>query len=148
MMHPSQEKRGKNQAKKPKSDKDTAVPKEKELTYGVESLNLGNPAVESENDSKLLLAQLREVQMANKKYINNSIKRECNVPYNFLNPTKHARTKNSHYSPILKDFMNTRSGRENFKNLQIFLESGISSTIMMGKLTSNLKYKKTSKTVW
>ena len=42
--------KGKNQAKKPKSDKDTAVTKEKENSYGIERLNLGNPAVESEND--------------------------------------------------------------------------------------------------
>ena len=41
-------------AKKPKSDKDTTIPEEKELTYGIDCLNIGDPAVESENDSKLL----------------------------------------------------------------------------------------------
>ena len=39
-------------AKKPKSDKDTTIPEEKELTYGIDCLNIGDPAVESENDSK------------------------------------------------------------------------------------------------
>ena len=35
----------KSQAKNPKSDKDTAVPEEKEHTYGIDCLNLGDPAV-------------------------------------------------------------------------------------------------------
>ena len=39
--------RVKSQSKKPKSDKDTTVPKDKERTYGIDSLNLGDPAVES-----------------------------------------------------------------------------------------------------
>ena len=38
--------------------------------------------------------------------------------------------------------MNTRSGRKRFINLQILLESGSSSTIVIGKLTSKLKRKK------
>ena len=44
--------KGKNQVNKPKSDKDTAVPEEKERTYGIDRLNLGNPAVKSEKDSE------------------------------------------------------------------------------------------------
>ena len=43
---------GKSQAKKPKSDKDTVIPEEKENTYRIDRLNLGDPVVESENDSK------------------------------------------------------------------------------------------------
>ena len=35
----------KSKANKPKSDKDTAVPEEKEHTYGIDCLNLGDPAV-------------------------------------------------------------------------------------------------------
>ena len=42
----------KSKANKPKSDKDTAVPEEKELTYGIKRLHLGDLAVESEYDSK------------------------------------------------------------------------------------------------
>ena len=46
----SRKKKGESQAKKPKSDKDTTVPKQKERTYGIDRLNLGDPAVESGND--------------------------------------------------------------------------------------------------
>ena len=44
--------------------------------------------------------------------------------------------------------MNTRSGRANFKSFQIMLDSGSSSTIVMGKLTSKLKLKESEKTMW
>ena len=50
MMHPYQLVRGGNQAKNPKSDKDTAFPKEKEHVYGIDRLNIGGPAVELESD--------------------------------------------------------------------------------------------------
>ena len=65
MMHPPQERREKPQANKPKSDKETAVTKEKEHTYDIDRLNIGDPAVELENDSKWILAQLREVHTSN-----------------------------------------------------------------------------------
>ena len=71
------------QTKNPKSDNDTIVLKEKERTYGIDRLKLGDPAVKSENDSELPLAELREGQIANKKYRNNSIKGECNVLSSF-----------------------------------------------------------------
>ena len=45
-------KKGKIQAKKPNIDKDTEFTEENEHTYGIDRLNLGNPSVESENDSK------------------------------------------------------------------------------------------------
>ena len=51
-----------------------------------------------------------------KKYRNKSIKREYNLLSNFLNPTKRARTKNINYSPILQGYINTRNGRDKFKN--------------------------------
>ena len=44
--------KGKIQANKPKSDKYTAVLVEKERTYGIDGLNMVNPAVESGNDSE------------------------------------------------------------------------------------------------
>ena len=47
MMHTSQEKRRGEVGKNPKSDKDTAVPSKKEHIYGIDRLNLGDPAVES-----------------------------------------------------------------------------------------------------
>ena len=80
--------KGKSQAKKPKSDKETATPEEKERTYGIDRLNIGDPAVESENESERVLMQHKEGHMANKKYGNNNIKRDCNVLSNFLNAKK------------------------------------------------------------
>ena len=44
--------KGKIQAKKPKIDKNTAVPEEKERTYGIDRLNLGDPAVKLGNESE------------------------------------------------------------------------------------------------
>ena len=43
--------------------------------------------------------------------------------------------------------MNTFSGWAKFKNLQFLLDSRSSSTIVMGKLTSNLKKKESAKTM-
>ena len=86
-------KKGKSQSKNPKSDKDTEVPKDKELTYGIEHLNLVDPAVESENESEWLLIQRREGHMSHIKYRNNSIKHECNVLSKTFNPEKRARKK-------------------------------------------------------
>ena len=42
----------KNSGKEPKSNKNTSVPKEKGQTYGDDHLNIGEPVVKSENDSK------------------------------------------------------------------------------------------------
>ena len=58
---------------------------------------------------------------------------------------KCARTKNSHYSPIILACMNTHSGKASFKNFQILLDSGSSSTIVIRKLTSNNKSKEITK---
>ena len=38
--------------------------------------------------------------------------------------------------------MNTRNGRENFKSFKILLESGCSSTILMGRLVEKLHLEK------
>ena len=43
----TKKKKGGNQAKNPKSDKDTAVLSEKERAYEIDRLNLGDRAVES-----------------------------------------------------------------------------------------------------
>ena len=43
-IHPKKNEE-KNHAENPKSDKDTAVPQEKELAYGIDSQNLGDPVV-------------------------------------------------------------------------------------------------------
>ena len=138
----------KSQAKNPNINKDTAVPKEKKHTYEIDRLSLVNQAVKSENDSKWLLAQRREGWTRNEKQINNSIKHEYNALYNFLNPTKRTGTKNSHFSPILRGCMNTRSRRAKFKKLQIIFDNRRSSTIMKGKLTPKLKSKEALKNMW
>ena len=45
-------KKEKNQATNPKSEKDAAVPAEGESNYGIERLNIGEPANDSEDDSE------------------------------------------------------------------------------------------------
>ena len=57
-----------------------------------------------------------------KNMINNnkSLTQEFNVIYNILNPMKCAKSKNSHYSPILQDCMNTRSGKAKFRNFESY----------------------------
>ena len=44
--------------------------------------------------------------------------------------------------------MNTHSGREKFRNFQIILNIGRSSTILMDNLTSKLKQKETTMNRW
>ena len=44
--------------------------------------------------------------------------------------------------------MNTRSVKSRFKNFRILLDSGNSSTIVKGKLTSKLKSKETVENTW
>ena len=83
MMHPSQGKRREENQEKPKSDQDNAAPSEDGLTYGIYRMSLVETTNYPEIDSKLIPAQCREGQMANKNYKNNSSKRECNILSNF-----------------------------------------------------------------
>ena len=82
MSLPQRKKRGITEAK-PKSDKSDAAPSEDGRTYGINCLNLAEPANDLESDSECLLGQYKEGHMANKSYINNSTKCECNMIYNF-----------------------------------------------------------------
>ena len=41
---------------------------------------------------------------------------ECNLLHDILNPSKRTKSISSHYSPILHRCMNTKKGREKFKN--------------------------------
>ena len=59
---------------------------------------------------------------------------EYNLLHDIINPPKRAKNISSHYSTILNGFMNTRKGRVKFKNFQILLDSGCSSTIVMIRL--------------
>ena len=65
---------------------------------------------------------------------------ECNLLHNIKNPYKCTKNINSHYSPILYGWMNTRKGRAKFKN-RIISDSGYSSTILMRRLISKLNLK-------
>ena len=102
-------------------------------------LNLGEAEHNSDNKFAWILAQRRIGQITNEIRKYNSVTHECNVISNILNTTTHAKSNIDHYSPILKGCMNTCSGREKFRNFWILLDSGSSSTIMMGNLTSKLK---------
>ena len=76
-----------------------------------------------------------------KKKVNNIA--ECNVLYGMINPSKRTKLLNSHYSPILIGCMNTRKGKSRFKNFQILLDSGCSSTvILVRRIKKNLLLKK------
>ena len=63
MIHPSQEKEWKKAVKNPKSGKDTAVSSDKEGAYAIDLLNLGEPTITSESESKCLLVHCSEGQM-------------------------------------------------------------------------------------
>ena len=67
---------------------------------------------------------------------NNEVKNVagCNLIYDITNFPKRAKSKNSHYSPILHECINTIKGKANIKTLLILLESVCSSTIVMWRL--------------
>ena len=73
---------------------------------------------------------------------------EWNLLHNIINPTKHAATLNSHYSPILHGCMNSRKIRANFKNFRIILDNGFSSTIVMGRLVEGIHLEKDAVMQW
>ena len=57
-----------------------------------------------------------------------------NLLYDIINPSKHTKILNIHYSPILYGCMYTRKCGAKFENLGILLDSGCSSTIVMRRL--------------
>ena len=59
---------------------------------------------------------------------------EFNLLHDILNSPKRTENPNSHYYYILSGCMNTRKGREKFKNFRVLLDSGCSSTIVMGRI--------------
>ena len=58
--------------------------------------------------------------MSNKINKDKIFTHEWNLLSNILNPMKCAKSKNSHYSPILQGCMNTHSGRENLENFRSY----------------------------
>ena len=63
---------------------------------------------------------------------------ECNLLHDIINPHKRAKNINIHYYPIIHRCINTRKGRAKFKNFQILLNGGCSSTIVMRMLVQNI----------
>ena len=75
-------------------------------------------------------------------------KSECNLLHDIINPPKCAKKLNIHYSPIIYRCMNTRKGRAKFKNFRIILDSGCSSTIVMGRLVKKSGLEEDSPMQW
>ena len=91
--------------------------------------------------------QVSKEHMVNKMNIIISTRHDCNVISNPLGSTKCTKIKMSHYSLILQGCMNTCSGRVKFRDFIILLDSGRSSTIVMGKLKAKFKQKETTITL-
>ena len=73
---------------------------------------------------------------------------EFNLLHDIINPPKRAKNLKSSYSPILHGFMNTRHGRSKFNNFQILLDSGCSTTIIIGRLVEKLSLEKYALMQW
>ena len=71
-----------------------------------------------------------------------------NLLHDIINPPKRTENIDSHYSPILHGCMNIRKGREKFKNFQILLDSGCSSTIVTRSLVEKLHPEKDTVMQW
>ena len=63
---------------------------------------------------------------------------EWNLLHDIFNPPKCSKNINSHYSPILHECMNTRKGRDKFKNFQIILDSVCISMIVTRRIVEIL----------
>ena len=86
--------------------------------------------------------------MSNNIKIDKIIIHECNILADILNPTKRAKSKYNNYSPIQQGCINTCSGRELFRKFRILLNSRSISTIITVEMTSKLKPKKSTDTMW
>ena len=73
---------------------------------------------------------------------------ECNLIHDIIKPPKRTKILDSHYYPILHVCMNNRHGREKLKNFRILLDSGCSSTIVMGNLVEKLHPEKYAVMQW
>ena len=62
---------------------------------------------------------------------------EWNLLHDMINLLKLTKNLNSHYSPVLQGCINTQKGKQKFKKFRILLDSGCSSTILMGRLIQN-----------
>ena len=73
---------------------------------------------------------------------------ECNLLHDIRNPSECKKKFNSPYSPILTECTNTRKGRSEFKNPRILLDSGCSSTIVMGRIIKTISPKEYAMMQW
>ena len=67
---------------------------------------------------------------------------ECNLIHYTINPPKHTKHLNDHYSPIIHGCMNTRKGKANFSNFRILLNIGCSYSIVFVRIVKTLNHKK------
>ena len=72
----------------------------------------------------------------------------CKLLHDVINPPKLTKYLNSHYSPIIHEFMNTRIGIEKFNNFQILLCDGCSYALVMGSLVEKLNHEKDDVMQW
>ena len=73
---------------------------------------------------------------------------ECNLLHNIINHPRGNKILNIHYSRTLHGCMNTRHGREKFKNFRNILYIVCSSTIVMGGLVEKLHPKNDAMMQW
>ena len=66
---------------------------------------------------------------------------EFNLIHDIINTPKRTKNLNSHHSPILHGFMNTRNDKAKIENFRIILDIGFSSSIIMGRLVEKLSPK-------
>ena len=71
-----------------------------------------------------------------------------NLLHDVLNPYKHTKNKNSHYSPIIHVCMNTGKGRDKFKTFWILLDSECGYTIVIVRLIRKLTPKEDAVIKW
>ena len=63
-----------------------------------------------------------------------------------INPTK--KGKNRHYTPVLLGSVNGRLGKAKYRTIRIIMDSGASSSIVLGKHTQTLRQKNTQTVKW
>ena len=107
--------------------------------YQVENMSLGEAKEKIEwrkraleYESSHVIKNLAKMIYINDNEVNNIA--EFNLLHDIINTPKRAKNINIRYSPIIHGRLNNRKGRPKFKNFQILLDSGCSSTIEMTRL--------------
>ena len=72
----------------------------------------------------------------------------CNLLHDIINPPKRAKNVNNHYSPILHRCMNNRKGKARLKTFRVLLESGYSSTIVIGSIVKQISLEEDALMQW